>query len=142
MTYLIDTNVVSELRRPDRAAQAVVAWAASVPSSEMFVSSVTILELQLGALQLAHRDPAAGRIIGEWLERKVIERFQDRILAVDLAVALKCAELHVPDPKSEHEALIAATALVHNLVVVTRNTPDFARTGVRLLDPWQAREAQ
>nr|WP_295468891.1 type II toxin-antitoxin system VapC family toxin [Mesorhizobium sp.] len=141
MTYLIDTNVVSELRRPDRASQAVVAWAASVPQSDMFISSVTILELQLGALQLAHRDPAAGRLIGEWL-RKVIERFRDRILAVDLAVALKCAELHVPDPKSEHDALIAATALVHNLVVVTRNTPDFARTGVRLLDPWQAREAQ
>lgn len=141
MTYLIDANVVSELRRPDRASQAVVAWAASVPQSDMFISSVTILELQLGALQLAHRDPAAGRLIGEWL-RKVIERFRDRILAVDLAVALKCAELHVPDPKSEHDALIAATALVHNLVVVTRNTPDFARTGVRLLDPWQAREAQ
>lgn len=141
MTYLIDTNVVSELRRPDRASQAVVAWAASVPQSDMFISSVTILELQLGALQLAHRDPAAGRLIGEWL-RKVIERFRDRILAVDLAVALKCAELHVPDPKSEHDALIAATALVHNLVVVTRNTPDFARTGVRLLDPWQVREAQ
>lgn len=141
MTYLIDTNVVSELRRPDRASQAVVAWAAFVPQSDMFISSVTILELQLGALQLAHRDPAAGRLIGEWL-RKVIERFRDRILAVDLAVALKCAELHVPDPKSEHDALIAATALVHNLVVVTRNTPDFARTGVRLLDPWQVREAQ
>lgn len=142
MTYLIDTNVVSELRRPDRAAQTVVAWAASVPQADMFISSVTILELQLGALQLARRDPAAGRLIGEWLERRVIERFRDRILAVDLAVALKCAELHVPDPKSEHDALIAATALVHNLVVVTRNTPDFARTGVRLFDPWQPNEGQ
>lgn len=142
MTYLIDTNVVSELRRPDRAAQTVVAWAASVPLSEMFISSITILELQLGALQLTHRDPAAGRLIGSWVETKVVERFRDRILAVDLAVALNCAELHVPDPKSEHDALIAATALVHNLVVVTRNTPDFAGTGVRLLDPWQADEAQ
>lgn len=142
MTYLIDTNVVSELRRPNRAAQTVVAWAASVPLSEMFISSITILELQLGALQLTHRDPVAGRLIGSWVETKVVERFRDRILAVDLAVALNCAELHVPDPKSEHDALIAATALVHNLVVVTRNTPDFAGTGVRLLDPWRADEAQ
>ena len=108
----------------------------------IFISSITILELQLGALQLAHRDPAAGRVIREWVERTVIERFRDRILAVDLAVALKCAELHVPDPKSERDALIAATALVHNLVVVTRNTTDFTRTGVRMLDPWQAHEAQ
>ncbi len=137
MTYLIDTNVVSELRRPERAAPTVVAWAASVPTSQMFMSSVTILELRLGALQLAHRDPAAGRVILEWLERKVIERFRDRILAVDLAVALKCAELHVPDPRSEHDALIAATALVHNLTVVTRNTGDFIPTGVRLFNPWE-----
>jgi predicted nucleic acid-binding protein len=138
VSYLLDTNVVSELRRPDRARPSVVAWAASVPVSAMALSAISILELRLGMLQLARRDPTAGAAIGNWIDRQVVDRFRDRILPVDLEVVLKCAELHVPDPRSERDALIAATALVNNLTVVTRNTGDFAQTGVKLLNPWDA----
>jgi hypothetical protein len=92
----------------------------------------------LGALRIARRDTAQGTVLRAWIDEQILPRFEGRILAVDTAVAQRCARLHVPDPRAERDALIAATALVHGLTVVTRNVRDFAPMGVMVLDPWEA----
>ena len=135
--FLLDTNVVSELRRPRRTHPKVAAWADSVPPGDMFLSSITILELETGALLLARRDRRQGGLIQQWIEERVLAAFIERILAVDIAVARRCALLHVPDPRSYRDSLIAATALVHRLTVVTRNRVDFAPMAVPVLNPWE-----
>ena len=136
MTFLLDTNVLSELRRipPE---PAVAAWARAQNPSELYVSAITIMEIRIGMLRMARRDPVQARMLEAWIETRVLPSFDGRILPVDTAVAWRCAELHVPDPSSERDAMIAATALVHELTVVTRNTTDFASTGVRFLNPWR-----
>lgn len=134
--YVLDTNVVSELRRPERADPKVLAWAASVAAAEVFLSAVSVLELEMGVLSVERRDAEQGKVLRSWLEERVLPRFVGRVLPVDLAVARACARLHVPDRQSERDALIAATALVHGLTVVTRNTRDFETSGCRLLNPW------
>jgi predicted nucleic acid-binding protein len=134
--FLIDTNVVSELRRPRRTNPRVAAWADSVPPGEMFLSSITILELETGVLLLGRRDLSQARLIQEWIEDRVLTAFADRILAVDTAVARRCARLHVPDPRPYRDSLIAATALVHGLIVATRNRADFEPMAVPVLNPW------
>jgi predicted nucleic acid-binding protein len=106
-----------------------------------FVSAISILEIELGALQIARRDAAQGAVLRAWIDDQILPRFEGRILAVDTAVAQCCAHLHVPDPRAERDALIAATALVHGLTVVTRDVADFELVGVALLDPWDARGA-
>ena len=137
--YLLDTNVVSELRKaPAGKADANVArWAGQVPAASLFLSVVTILELELGVLLMERRDSRQGEILRSWLDQRVMLAFANRILTIDVAVARQCARLHVPDPCAERDALIAATALVHGLTVVTRNRDDFVATGVALLNPWQ-----
>ena len=135
--FLLDTNVVSELRRRERADPKVAAWADAVHPTELFLSAITILELETGVLLLARRDAAAGSVLRGWLDRKVLPAFEGRILAVDTAVAQRCAQLHVPSPRAERDALIAATALVHRLTLVTRNVADFEPLGVELLNPWK-----
>jgi predicted nucleic acid-binding protein len=134
--FLIDTNVLSELRRPERANRNVVAWARGIPAASFFLSVVSILEVEIGALRLARKDPAQGAIFRAWIDGQVLTGFEGRILPVDTSVAQRCARLHVPDPHSERDALIAATALVHGLTMVTRNTANFASAGVALLNPW------
>ncbi|MBV9572075.1 MAG: type II toxin-antitoxin system VapC family toxin [Alphaproteobacteria bacterium] len=135
--FLLDTNVLSELRRPERAHPAVAQWAGSIPVTEFFVSAISVLEVERGALRMARKDAAQGKVLKAWIDAQVLGRFDGRILPVDAAVALRCAPLHVPDPKPERDALIAATALVHGLAVVTRNVEDFASFGARLLNPWE-----
>ena len=136
--FLLDTNVVSELRKAKagKADPNVVAWASSVSAGRLFISVVTILELELGILQLNRRDPAQGEILRLWFSGHVIPAFDGRILPIDTPVAVTCAKLHVPHPRAERDALIAATGLVNELTVVTRNIPDFQSTGVRLINPW------
>jgi predicted nucleic acid-binding protein len=138
--YLLDTNVVSELRKKSsgKADRNVVAWETGVPAVSIYISVVAVMELELGALRMARRDPVQGAILRSWIDNGVLESFADRVLSIDVEIARRAAALHVPDPRSDHDALIAATALVHNMTVVTRNTADFTPTSVSTLNPWQA----
>jgi len=137
--YLLDTNVVSELRkaRAGKADVAVAAWATTVSPALLYLSVISVMELELGVQRLERKDLAQGKLLRTWLEGHVLPAFAERILPVDTAVGLRCAALHVPDPRSERDALIAATALVHGMTVVTRNIGDFETTGVLLFDPWR-----
>ncbi len=142
--YLLDTNVVSELRKviAGRANPRVAAWQEQVNQSACLVSAVTLMELEIGVLRMERRDGRQGALLRAWLEERVVPEFAGRILPVDEAVARRCAGLHVPDPRPDRDALIAATALVHGLTLVTRNTADFAAMGVVLLDPWKPQTLQ
>ena len=134
--FVLDTNVVSELRRPEKASPKAVAWSLSLPLASFFLSAITVLELELGVLLIERKDKAQGLILRSWIDDQILPRFEGRILPVDTAVALCCARLHVPDPRAERDALIAATALVHGMTIVTRNTSDFEPTGAQILNPW------
>jgi len=138
MRYVLDTNVVSELRkaRIGKANAQVVAWAQGVDAADLFVSSITIMELELGVLSVERRDAPQGRLLRAWLQEHVLPEFRDRTLPIDTAVAQRCAWLHVPDRRNERDALIAATALVHGMTVATRNVGDFKPTGVVMVNPW------
>ena len=137
--YLLDTNIVSELRKAktNKANKNVTAWAISVPATSLFLSAISILELETGVLLIERRDAVQGAVLRVWLDDYVIPAFSGRILAIDTAVAQRCAKLHVPDPGAERDTLIAATALVHGMTIVTRNVMDFEHTGVKILNPWE-----
>ena len=142
MMYVLDTNVVSELRkvRLGKADANVTAWTESVDAADLFVSAITIMELELGVLSIERKDAKRGAWLRAWLEQHVVPEFSSRTLPVDTAVAQRCARLHVPDKRSERDALIAATALVHGMAVVTRNVDDFKPTGVPVVNPWAPME--
>jgi predicted nucleic acid-binding protein len=137
--YVLDTNVVSELRkiRLGKADSQVAAWADSIEVMDLYISVITIQELEIGVLLAERRDPSQGAVFKLWLNGHVIPAFNGRILNVDTAVAQRSAKLHVPDPRPVRDGLIAATALVHGMTVVTRNVADFEPTGVPTLNPWQ-----
>jgi predicted nucleic acid-binding protein len=135
--YLLDTNVLSELRRPERADASVAGWAARTPAAAFWISVISILEIEMGVLRVERRDPAQGAQLRKWFEGQVLRSFESRILPVDVAVARRAAALHVPDPRADRDALIAATALIHGLTVVTRNIGDFEATAVPLVNPWR-----
>lgn len=139
MMFVLDTNVVSELRkvRLGKADANVAAWAQSVNAADLFVSAITIMELELGVLSIERKDTTQGAKLRSWLEQHVLPEFSARTLPVDTAVAQRCARLHVPDRRGERDAMIAATALVHGMTVVTRNVADFNLTGVPILNPWE-----
>lgn len=136
--YLLDTNVISELRkaRAGKADRHVTAWAAPVALTRLFVSVITIHELEMGVLLAERRDPRQGRLLRAWLDGRVVPGFGARVLPIDVAVVRRSARLHVPDPRPFRDALIAATALVHGMTVVTRNVQDFEPTGVPTINPW------
>ncbi len=134
--YLLDTNVLSELRQgKPQPSPRVLAWAATVPLGAQFISSISVLELEIGVLRLERRDPTQGRPLRHWLTQ-VLQAFQGRVLAVDEAVAMRCAPLHVPNTRPERDALLAATALHHRCTMVTRNARDFEHPGLTILNPW------
>ena len=135
--FLLDTNVVSELRRAKKAHPSVRMWAQSLPASSLYLSVISILELEIGILLMERRDPKQGGILRTWMDGHVLPTFAGRILAIDTAVAQRCAALDVPNPRSDRDALIAATALIHGLTVVTRNVSHFQPMVVAVVDPWK-----
>ena len=136
--FLLDTNVVSELRRPERANANVRAWASGTPAELYAISVVTVLELERGILLVERRDAMQAAVLRRWLEREILTPLADRILSIDTAIARRCANLHIPDPRPERDALIAATAQTLGLTVVTRNVGDFEPMGVTVINPWLA----
>lgn len=136
--YLLDTNVVSELRKSGsgRADPNVIKWAKDKPTSSLFISSITILEIEMGVLKIERKDPKQAAIYRTWLKSHVLIAFSQRILSFDTSVALKCAQLHAPNPKSERDAMIASTSIVHGLTLVTRNVKDFKHINIELINPW------
>jgi toxin FitB len=136
--YLLDTNVISTLRRPETAPPTVTAWAAGIPVGDLYLSIMSVYEIEVGIRRVERRDPAQGEILRTWFGRRILPSFQARILPIDEAIAMQCAQLHVPDPRPERDSFIAATALVHRLTLVTRDVRDFVDTGVKLFNPWEA----
>ncbi len=139
MTYLLDTNVVSELRRVrgGTANPGLAAWAEQVPSVAMFISAITIHELEHGVLLMERSAAAQGALLRTWLDQSVAAAFRERVLPVDERIARRAAALHVPDPVPFRDALIGATALVHGMTVVTRDLKDFGRfDALDVLCPW------
>lgn len=136
--YLLDTNVVSELRKAKKADRSVRVWAQALPAASLYLSAISILELEIGILLIERRDRKQGAVLRAWMDGHVLPAFDSRILAIDTAVAQRCAALHVPNPRSDRDALIAATALVHGMTVVTRNVGHFHPTGVAVVNPWQS----
>jgi predicted nucleic acid-binding protein len=136
--YLLDTNVVSELRKSadGRINKGVQSWAEAIFPELMFISAITVLELEIGVLQIERRDKKQGAVLRHWLNQNVLPAFSDRVLPVDLAVAQRCASLHVPNPKSERDSMIAASAMESRMTIVTRNVSDFSQSGVKVFDPW------
>lgn len=136
--YILDTNVVSEIRRPEKADANVLKWAAAVPVLQFYLSTITIFEIERGIGLLARHDKMQAASLRGWFETHILTTFNRRILPIDTVVAMRCAKLHVPDPQSDRDSFIAATALVHGMTVVTRNTRDFEKTGVKCINPFMA----
>lgn len=137
MSHLLDTNVISELRKPKRKADdGVRAWVGARAPSDLYLSAITVLEVEVGIGRLARRDPVQAGRLQTWLDEELLDAFAGRVLPVDVPVARRAARLHVPDPRPERDALIAATAAVHGLAVVTRNAKDFESLDVAVINPW------
>lgn len=136
--YILDTNVISELRRgkSGKANQNVIKWVNGISASSLYISVITILELEMGILSKKKKDPSQGAILRSWFNNHVMPAFAERILPIDTAIAQRCARLHIPNPHSDRDALIAATALVHGMTLITRNTCDFKKAGLDLINPW------
>ena len=135
--YLLDTNIISETRRPDRTNPALKAWLAKQAQSGLYTSAVVMMELERGVLGMERTDKAQGAVLRRWLDNIIKPAFSGRILPADADTATVCAALHIPDKAPENDAWIAATAKQHRLILVTRNTADFERTGVRLINPFE-----
>ena len=141
--YILDTNVVSELRkiRAGKADRHVAQWADSVDAISLYLSAIIIQELEIGVLLAERRDADQVAILRDWFDKQVLPAFSGKILNVDTVVAKRSAMLHVPNPRPVRDGLIAATALVHGMTVVTRNVVDFASTGVKIVNPFESPES-
>lgn len=135
--FLRDTNVISELRngKPHQAA-AVRAWAENLPANQLYLSTVTVLELEMDVLRMERKDAPQGKILRSWIDA-VLQRFEGQVLPFTGGIALRCADMHVPDPRSFRDSTIAATAQQHGLTFVTRNVADFAGLRINMLNPWE-----
>ncbi|WP_228777398.1 type II toxin-antitoxin system VapC family toxin [Lonepinella koalarum] len=138
MMFLIDTNVISELRKiPLGDANVNVSeWAMRIPEEHIFISVVSIMEIKRGILTLQRRDPTQAKIIQQWFENIIKAQFQSRILPINLKTAEICATLHAPNKRPENDAWIAAIALEHNLTLATRNVKDFDIAELKIFNPW------
>lgn len=134
MSFLLDTNVVSELRKR-RTDRKVRTWFAGVTGRDLFLSVLVLGEIRQGIERLRQRDPVAADVLDEWLS-ELQRDYSDRVLPVTAAIADRWGELNVPDPLPTVGALLAATALVHGMVLVTRNVSDVRSTGVAVLNPF------
>jgi predicted nucleic acid-binding protein len=139
--FLLDTNVISDLRKAKsgKADLNVANWFRTIPAASLFLSVIVVQEIEIGALSAARRDPAQGTILHKWLHEQVLPEFAGRILPVDTDVALQGAKLQIPKSRPIYDTLIAATALVHNMTIVTRNVMDFEPMGAPILNPWNAK---
>ena len=137
MRYLLDTNVISEARKkPHRRDPGFHEWIDGVAAADAAISVITLGEVLAGVMRLERRDPVQGAVLRQWYLRDVLAEFSGRLLPVTRGIAEYEARLQVPDPRPKADALIAATALCHGLILVTRNVADFAGTGATLLNPW------
>ena len=138
--HLLDTNTVSEVRkvRAGKGNPHVATWIDSVPPQTLFLSVISVLEIEIGIRLLDRRDKHQAEMLRYWLEVQLLPSFANRIVEVDVDVCKRCAELHVPNPQPQLDALIAATALTRGLTVVTRNVRDFGAMRVAVLNPWEA----
>jgi toxin FitB len=134
--FLLDTNVVSEARRPARLPRPVTDWFASTNAETMFISVATLLEIEVGVQRLERRDQSQGAVLRRWQSLSLTPSFDGRILPFTEQIANCCAAMHVPDPRPLLDSMIAATAIIHKLTLVTRNVADFAGMSVRVFNPW------
>ena len=134
--FMLDTNVVSEMRRQKKMHPNVYAWAQSTPFASLYLSAITVFEIEMGVLRIERKDAKQAVPLRWWLEQRVLKEFDGRILPFDTTAARRCAGLHVPNPKAERDAMIAATALVHGMTVITRNVADFRFMGSNTFNPW------
>lgn len=135
--FLLDTNVVSEMRKRRNCDPRVWAWARTMPTKATYVSVITVMELDIGVLRLQQRDPLQADLIRDWVEQHFLPDFHGRILPIATDTARICAKLHVPPPRPERDALIAASAIEQSMTIVTRNVADFAPMGVKVFNPWE-----
>lgn len=137
MSYLLDTNVLSELRRPALADPRVVRWAQGQDASRHFISVLTVMEIERGIVKKERTDAPAGAVLRKWFDDDVLARFAERTIPVDRLIARLSAQLRSPAPLPGNDSIIAGTAIMHGLTVVTRNTKHFEPTGVPLVNPWE-----
>lgn len=141
--YLLDTNIISEIRKiqQGKADMHLSAWVKQIPVNKMHISALTLLELEKGIMQIERKDEQQGVILRTWLEKRVKPTFKGRILPFDENTASVCASMHIPNPKPITDSLIAATAIQHGLILVTRNVKDFEHTNANLLNPFDFQAA-
>lgn len=133
--YILDTNVVSEIRKSSPNAQ-VVTWFRHHRAIELHLSAISVFEIEMGVRRIERRDQIQGRRLRRWLNEEVLGVFRGRILPIDQTVAVQAASMQVPDPRPDRDCFIAATAEVNGMTLVTRNVKDFQALGVRFINPW------
>ena len=136
--FVLDTNILSEMRKmpKNKANRGVEEWLDLMPKESLFISVITLMEIERGVLNMERKDPCQGKMLRDWLEDLVRPTFKGKTLYPDDITATLCAGLHIPDKSPDNDAWIAATALRHHFTLVTRNIKDFEKMGVKLLNPF------
>ena len=136
MSFLLDTNVISELRKKNRCDPSVAAWQKSIKGEDVYISAISMMEIKAGVINARRKNPEFSKELNEWYEMQVKPTFHKRVIAVDLAVSECCSVFLNQRTRQLADALIAATAHVHGLTLATRNVADFEDTGIDLINPW------